>query len=197
MSDAISIHAPPRGATSRSVLTVALVSAFQFTPLREGRRQERGSGNRQDISIHAPPRGATLLSRTSATATEYFNSRPSARGDARLSELHVYASNHFNSRPSARGDAGALYGYNVFYQPFQFTPLREGRQISGERSARTTAISIHAPPRGATKTLTPRRKRRTISIHAPPRGATTLLVCNRITVEISIHAPPRGATETR
>ena len=33
---------------------------------------------------------------------------------------------------------------------FQFTPLREGRQISGERSARTTAISIHAPPRGAT-----------------------------------------------
>ncbi len=58
-------------------------------------------------------------------------------------------------------------------------------------------ISIHAPPRGATKIVETDCMLPIISIHAPPRGATTLLVCNRITVEISIHAPPRGATRQK
>ena len=54
----ISIHAPPRGATLRRA-GWARQAAFQFTPLREGRRA--GSST-------------PLLPR-------YFNSRPSARGD--------------------------------------------------------------------------------------------------------------------
>ena len=80
----ISIHAPPRGATEKVDANVTTSELFQFTPLREGRpvggfyfvppsyfnsrpsargdREERGSGNRQDISIHAPPRGATQAS---------------------------------------------------------------------------------------------------------------------------------------
>ena len=33
---------------------------------------------------------------------------------------------------------------------FQFTPLREGRRCPASRSLRSTPISIHAPPRGAT-----------------------------------------------
>ena len=56
----ISIHAPPRGATS-GYYVLGIVNKFQFTPLREGR----------------PNYMAGLAERAN------FNSRPSARGDAR------------------------------------------------------------------------------------------------------------------
>ena len=76
-------------------------------------------------------------------------------------------------------------------------------------------ISIHAPPRGATRLNAPRIIRELISIHAPPRGATAFLVGSHeldnfnsrpsargdqeeragfVIDNISIHAPPRGAT---
>ena len=98
----ISIHAPPRGATEPSAVAVHR-HLFQFTPLREGRRNH-------------PLLLFTVI---------YFNSRPSARGDARKSSA-LRRTKHFNSRPSARGD----YTNNV----------RLPRLL----------ISIHAPPRGAT-----------------------------------------------
>ena len=121
---------------------------------------------------------------------------------------------YFNSRPSARGDSKAKAKKSKRKQ-FQFTPLREGRrlgQTSGnvpkDFNSRPSArgdeieldklgyyqISIHAPPRGATRWMqkcnatskfqfTPLREGRLhvigfdiesrwISIHAPPRGAT-------------------------
>ena len=80
----ISIHAPPRGATSVGVSVLEIPTSFQFTPLREGRRlyppiplihqmhfnsRPSARGDRRlsvsslrlmSISIHAPPRGATL-----------------------------------------------------------------------------------------------------------------------------------------
>ena len=83
-----------------------------------------------------------------------------------LRQLQTY----FNSRPSARGDA---IGKPTFVMSvFQFTPLREGRrqmyhncQANGYFNSRPSArgdatmdtinqlvaISIHAPPRGATQ----------------------------------------------
>ena len=148
----ISIHAPPRGAT---VQVLAQRDAIV-------------------ISIHAPPRGATrgrlLIRRRSGD----FNSRPSARGDAKLKELSDATAADFNSRPSARGDLSSKrisapqYDFNsrpsargdpavsrVVFLPFvfQFTPLREGRlgEVGGEDV--TVHISIHAPPRGATRWL--------------------------------------------
>ena len=198
-------------------MPVSAGSAFQFTPLREGRRD---------------------LSRARLLVTIYFNSRPSARGDAaagrRITRLTI----------------------------FQFTPLREGRLTSELERSKDIMISIHAPPRGATRDLcvgifqrqfqfTPLRegRRRTpssrqrqklyfnsrpsargdhpqrnrggrnedISIHAPPRGATGMdgLQAQQLQdfnsrpsargdatgylgqgdKSISIHAPPRGATQ--
>ena len=56
----ISIHAPPRGATSSSNLYKVKSGTFQFTPLREGRRN---------------------WSKRSSSPRKHFNSRPSARGD--------------------------------------------------------------------------------------------------------------------
>ena len=148
---------------------------------------------RRRISIHAPPRGATASCGGALRMAQDFNSRPSARGDTK-------------GKKTTRKTAG-----------FQFTPLREGRPAFARRRKTPYIISIHAPPRGATRLsahsailafhFNSRPSARgdalrksqcerfqPISIHAPPRGATTLLVCNRITVEISIHAPPRGAT---
>ena len=188
---AISIHAPPRGAT-RKTSKHRKNNLFQFTPLREGRHQNRRNGlyaadyfnsrpsARGDgrgacvgkgacisihapprgatmtgkhadlivcISIHAPPRGATSRSYSGACALRFqftplregrlpavqrrgrmenFNSRPSARGDRGALRLRMQP-NDFNSRPSARGDVhGVCWGY-------------------------WNLISIHAPPRGATR----------------------------------------------
>ena len=99
------------------------------------------------ISIHAPPRGATHCVSPFLTQPAYFNSRPSARGDAR-GRVYLPNGGNFNSRPSARGDL-----LNLPINPRQ-------------------RISIHAPPRGATKPLSYPFPRKRISIHAPPRGAT-------------------------
>ena len=65
---------------------------FQFTPLREGRRPFRFRPCRPDISIHAPPRGANLRLRQ-YRAENHFNSRPSARGDAKdMQFLQIFCS---------------------------------------------------------------------------------------------------------
>ena len=106
----ISIHAPPRGATGRAHGNIG-VTTFQFTPLREGR----------------------LPTRVSNSASIYFNSRPSARGD-RSHHSRTSPRGYFNSRPSARGDS---------------TP--------DTQSPRIIPISIHAPPRGATRTCRPQK----------------------------------------
>ena len=75
----------------------------------------------------------------------YFNSRPSARGDAigkptfvmsvfqftplregrHFLEVQRASCYYFNSRPSARGDLQMNRQMN--FAEFQFTPLREGR----------------------------------------------------------------------
>ena len=146
----ISIHAPPRGATdTRS--TPPPCSAFQFTPLREGRLDpSKLTANRKLISIHAPPRGATQWIPQS-NRSYYFNSRPSARGDfadvaaataaaefqftplregRRGKSAHLPCCGNFNSRPSARGDCQpSRLIIDLF--TFQFTPLREGRRGTG------------------------------------------------------------------
>ena len=191
--EAISIHAPPRGATGFK-REYGYYQLFQFTPLREGRPDEK-CGNRTEevfqftplregrqphmrytclkkISIHAPPRGATCQ--------------------------------------------GAV---QKIKPPFQFTPLREGRREDRKKLMNRISISIHAPPRGATCCRRAIRLQRRISIHAPPRGATASAMGGFTTksyfnsrpsargdgaddhqlsaAQISIHAPPRGATRGR
>ena len=188
---------------------------FQFTPLREGRRARRDrTQHRRQISIHAPPRGATRRATTAVLGAgfqftplregrrsfklyqrkeAYFNSRPSARGDAFYASIENQFAN-FNSRPSARGDFPVVHCSSPHV--FQFTPLREGRPCRSTAYAPCSIISIHAPPRGATDILSiggdtddyfnsrpsargdpspPAALYRTgISIHAPPRGATRM-----------------------
>ena len=212
----ISIHAPPRGATAGrkrelqhrqhfnsrpsargdlfQVFCIPTEEIFQFTPLREGRRGTNDMWrNAVHISIHAPPRGATGHCR--------------ARYEATSISIHA-------------PPRGATHcGRAVMHQAlFQFTPLREGRPERRKRNERICNFNSRPSARGDSKhgeryTPTP------ISIHAPPRGATrqSLKGCEfpefqftplregrlltskgmQEKLAISIHAPPRGATIPR
>ena len=99
------------------------------------------------ISIHAPPRGAT-------------------RGRSRSAPPR-----HFNSRPSARGDAGINTPDDIT-KLFQFTPLREGRHTECHTMAQADFISIHAPPRGATNTISRLSRHRHFNSRPSARGDT-------------------------
>ena len=115
----ISIHAPPRGATARQNVGDC-IRVFQFTPLREGR-----------------------LSQKSITPVgDYFNSRPSARGDSGQRPPSLL-NPHFNSRPSARGDA--IKGGSAIMYKFQFTPLRDGR-LPARFSLRASCTYFNSRP---------------------------------------------------
>ena len=99
---------------------------FQFTPLREGRRHRAGGRDNRAQFQFTPLREGRLTEIPQLKWINYFNSRPSARGDVvRVIVLH----------------RGFL---------FQFTPLREGRPDQLTSTISRPAISIHAPPRGAT-----------------------------------------------
>ena len=209
MYNFISIHAPPRGATTRA----------------------RNAPDIQYISIHAPPRGATVgLSTPSGVWLISIHAPP--RG-ATITADYNPIENYISIHAPPRGATRSIAGTDGVYDIFQFTPLREGRLTLGQKALKTGAISIHAPPRGATHgriralcacqhhfnsrpsargdiqrsanvrtvifQFTPLRegrlqKRIQISIHAPPRGATDGGVARRNRRVISIHAPPRGAT---
>ena len=166
----ISIHAPPRRATSPGKISL---HAFL-------------------ISIHAPPRGATAL-RTRRDACARISIHAPPRGATCFHLLFCEHVCDFNSRPSARGDWVVAGDYADMV--FQFTPLREGRRDGRQQRRNCQVISIHAPPRGATSTGYKQVNRRCISIHAPPRGATGDFRYDDWSGAISIHAPPRGATD--
>ena len=189
----ISIHAPPRGATPQPHSPTA-GRQFQFTPLREGRRRGRNAPRgRGGISIHAPPRGATSGAADSPTAWQQFQFTPLREGrqkgfapgkDREIFQFtplregrrdargQRHARRHFNSRPSARGDA------------------------HGGAADSTTAISIHAPPRGATRRKKWYRDATRFQFTPLREGRHWPDVEDAHILPISIHAPPRGATRT-
>ena len=141
------------------------------------------------ISIHAPPRGATHPEHLHRAGRFDFNSRPSARGD-RLRRGLPKRRTDFNSRPSARGDAAA--GRQLNLKTFQFTPLREGRHDKPFWGV-CEAISIHAPPRGATTSTAAGPPRHDFNSRPSARGDRACWLAAD-GADISIHAPPRGAT---
>ena len=147
-------------------------TSFQFTPLREGRlSNEMRKLQTNLISIHAPPRGATGRYVEIHGHRGYFNSRPSARGDASRRRV-LPRSNDFNSRPSARGD-GIFMAIN----------------------SKARHISIHAPPRGATTVKNTRLERKIYFNSRPSARGDKNAENPAETPTISIHAPPRGATQ--
>ena len=164
----ISIHAPPRGATlGRSFLRSGCRN-FNSRPSARGDVVKVPICRASEISIHAPPRGATPPLPMHKQQLMNFNSRPSARGDsASRSPLWHHEFQFTPLREGRHKKSVAVRNGNKF----QFTPLREGR-LCGFPTTFALQISIHAPPRGATKITWQDWQNEPISIHAPPRGAT-------------------------
>ncbi len=143
----ISIPAPPRGATRCPERPCASVPISIPAPPRGATTAAEWADKISAISIPAPPRGAT------ATLTNFaptiFISIPTPPRGATRPSAPIGPSCYFNSRPSARGDGGIRTPADA--ELFQFPPLREGRPDRLPPSG-TVAISIPAPPRGATVT---------------------------------------------
>ena len=211
----ISIHAPPRGATCIVAGRSCTKPDFNSRPSARGDKACLLACLLASlISIHAPPRGATLL-RGGLLRGGLISIHAPPRGATAAAPRLRAEANYFNSRPSARGDrkadADALAA-----DLFQFTPLREGRRfrLSGRLHL---VISIHAPPRGATRRYhrvcqgvqhfnsrpsargdlpTCRFLHPEIHFNSRPsaRGDVIAGVFAQMVNHISIHAPPRGAT---
>ena len=107
----------------------------------------------------------------------YFNSRPSARGDADQREEDI-AHEKFQFTPLREGrpdKTTIAVGESVF----QFTPLREGRQSRRPATLPWESISIHAPPRGATDGH-PARFRRPVYFNSRPSARGDLADCGNV-----------------
>ena len=145
--------------------------SFQFTPLREGRPAAPCFAVVivSDFNSRPSARG-DAIEFVEGYQVIYFNSRPSARGDCPCSSHTAHSVRYFNSRPSARGDiphgAPAL-------QPryFNSRPSARGDRLCTSHKRQLFYFNSRPSARGD-DTPAPRPGSRAISIHAPPRGAT-------------------------
>ena len=145
-------------------------SNFNSRPSARGDQEERAGFVIDNISIHAPPRGATAVDVQSLFRAVYFNSRPSARGD-RAEQARIRAQKLFQFTPLREGRR-LPPRRDTSDRAFQFTPLREGRRMV-ERQEWLNALFQFTPLREGRRLHCQKgRTRRAISIHAPPRGAT-------------------------
>ena len=137
---------PLREGRRRKHLSCTQVSRFfQFTPLREGRHEIQKAGRIKVRKFQFTPlREGRRWSGGGYGVVLYFNSRPSARGDALISGVG-HSAHHFNSRPSARGDHILS---NVSHHVLHFNSRPSARGDGGEKamSSLYNIISIHAPP---------------------------------------------------
>ena len=194
-------------------LAVTLAN-FNSRPSARGDTKKSCKNVIANISIHAPPRGATTRYWRISSRTN-FNSRPSARGDPKCMMYRYANGDAFQFTPLREG---RRVGYDVHYTSVNFNSRPSARGDGGHQHAgrHHQAISIHAPPRGATIIeqkytfilifqFTPLREGRLISVtmseisiyfnsrpsaRGDPCGSVAHAPCS----SISIHAPPRGAT---
>ena len=165
---------------------------FQFTPLREGRQAPTPQLGGITIFQFTPLReGRRGRHRPRLEGRQYFNSRPSARGDrgcghgdgCRCISIHA---------PPRGATEDTVQPFKI--DEFQFTPLREGRRprpdnqfffldFNSRPSARgDSSVMLSVMPvssfqftplrEGRREVADIRHRNRDISIHAPPRGAT-------------------------
>ena len=145
----ISIHAPPRGATS-CVYVYNNVAYFNSRPSARG----------------------DMFDFLYLNLSTYFNSRPSARGDKNAAQTGKALMISIHAPPR-----GATFPFTNFHEQ-NLISIHAPPRGATETAVATdvgNSISIHAPPRGATRFGAGRRHMRNISIHAPPRGATGML----------------------
>ncbi len=124
---AISIHAPPRGATLVFCSSFAFCP-FQFTPLREGRLSSFLSSVPHQLFQFTPLReGRPSIPRGTVTTTPSFQFTPLREG--RLQEHPLYKPEMLFQFTPLREGRRWTWGRSPMRFSFQFTPLREGRLL--------------------------------------------------------------------
>ena len=145
---------------------------FQFPLLREGRRGKScttSSFLRFQFTLLREGRLPTVCHASPPKAFQFTPLREGRLDDVMNALKPILF--QFTPLREGRLDYDEL---NIECEVFQFTPLREGRRLGWGLRPFALGISIHAPPRGATRACVQTQRRlQTISIHAPPRGATT------------------------
>ena len=209
---AISIHAPPRGATRLPSCRTRRLHISIHAPPRGATFLVRSILSAAIISIHAPPRGATTSRPTARASSTYFNSRPSARGDAFSSRPTSVSSEfqftplregrptcsrkprsplHFNSRPSARGD-------EVLCTPpanFNFNSRPSARGDGETRLQAHIREDFNSRPSARGDQTSRSNLPPPVYFNSRPSARGDLVYLpNDLRGLISIHAPPRGAT---
>ena len=144
----VSIHAPTRGATRKTVKPV--VRHGFNSRAHEGRDKQYDSDRAAwTVSIHAPTRGATPTDGATDTDGVFQFTRP--RGARRSARRDLRLQGCFNSR------------------------AHEGRDLGCGYDRAVQLVSIHAPTRGATDKALGEPQQLVVSIHAPTRGATAVV----------------------
>jgi len=170
-SESVSIHAPARGATCLNSLAAILPLVSIHAPARGATRYYPGN-KIYDQFQSTPPRGGRPCSVLDHVVDWCFNPRPRAGGDLRaynnvqdLTRVSIHAPARgatdaiancccnmlFQSTPP-RG--GRLFFAAIIGTPVSFNPRpRAGGDTGNKRMIKPSAVSIHAPARGATGTI--------------------------------------------
>ena len=185
----ISIRAPARGATSRVVCHIHVLTISIRAPAR-GATGALGHTNSHPKFQFAPPRGGRLSKSAPCWRKSNFNSRPREGGDPCFPCSRV-APFPFQFAPP-RGGRPPGAGYRRHGIHFNSRP-REGGDVVSHDGSRVLLISIRAPARGATG-LTIGMMAMMKFQFAPPRGGRPPGKPVQLIHQISIRAPARGAT---
>ncbi len=191
----VSIHAPVRGATGHLGAATVGPPVSIHAPVRGATLAFVGQVAVVVVSIHAPVRGATaVVSACVASAAMFQSTRPCGARRFRPASSRP-ARQRFNPRARAGRDMMGR-SRNSSVAVFQSTRPCGARHSGGETVQRLRGVSIHAPVRGATRSLR-RSRARTMFQSTRPCGARRERVVGvgRWLV-VSIHAPVRGATLT-
>ena len=189
----VSIHAPARGATQ--LAPVARPQLRCFNPrAREGRDRDNRLVIAGRRGFNPRAREGRDLRRVDAheRRREFQSTRPrGARPDV---SSYSPRSSCFNPRAREGRDYSKKY---IGTHGSSFNPrAREGRDNAARPKKSATAVSIHAPARGATAQQLFRVLTRDISIHAPARGATPDEVLRILGEPTFQSTRPRGARRT-
>ena len=210
----VSIHAPARGATTPKS-GIGREHLFQFTRPQGARLDGTARASLPiGVSIHAPARGATLDYTPDFTANEFQFTRPQGARQERILVIQC-PPNSFNSRARKGRDMSSSRGLPLVTR-FN-SRARKGRDIKTSESRTDSAVSIHAPARGATSTRRSSKERQTFQFTRPqgarltgktfvnidrmfqftrPQGARLVHYLHLDNLaSVSIHAPARGATD--
>ena len=141
---------PLREGRPHGVAAMQRRGIFQFTPLREGRPHGVAAMQRRGIFQFTLLREGRRLTGVPLSTLTLFQFTPLREGRHRLDYSGGQCRRYFNSRPSARGDAHPC----TLHQRRRISihaPPRGATTLEVFAQDVEFLISIHAPPRGATK----------------------------------------------